>query len=219
MNNSIEKTVAQIISIGFHPLLLPTFSAMLICFAVPHYFAHLSPSQERLSVIVIFIFTFLFPMFAIFLMKRLELISSFEMQDGKERIFPIIAIGSFYIWMYFYFKPSYRFPMANPLFANMLMGAILAIFFSFIINLFKKISLHAIGMGSLVAVLFSLLGISVYDLRFLLIILIVLAGIVGTARLILKAHEQDEIWIGYLVGFLSQYASFIVIPSVINLLK
>lgn len=213
----MQRSFASFLSVLFHPLLLPTYAAALIMFLAPHFFAHLSSINFNLSIIIVFIFTFIFPVVSILIMRGLDVISSFEMQDAKERIFPIIAIGSFYIWMYFFFKPTYRQTMASTLVSNMLLGAIIAIFFSFIINLFKKISLHAMGMGSLVAIAFSLISISAYDIRFLLMGIIVLAGMVGTARLILKAHTQDEIWIGYLIGFLSQYASLIVIPRVLSL--
>lgn len=211
----MQRSFASVLSVLFHPLLLPTYAVALIMLLAPHFFAHLSSVNFNLSIIIVFIFTFIFPVVSILIMRGLDVISSFEMQDAKERIFPIIAIGSFYIWMYFFFKPTYRQTMASTLVSNMLLGAIIAIFFSFIINLFKKISLHAMGMGSLVAIAFSLISISAYDIRFLLMGIIVLAGMVGTARLILKAHTQDEIWIGYLIGFLSQYASLIVVPRVL----
>jgi membrane-associated phospholipid phosphatase len=38
----------------------------------------------------------------------------------------------------------------------------------------------------------------------LLIIGVVIAGLVGTARLALGAHDKVQIYAGYLVGFLSQ---------------
>ena len=102
---------------------------------------------------------------------------------------------------------------SNELVFFMMLGACLAIFVALFINIFSKISLHAIGVGSLVALLFVLVRISTYDMRLLLLAAVLVAGIVGTARLILQAHDIREIYSGYLVGFTGQFVAFIIVPK------
>lgn len=215
----MAKKLATFVSYLFHPLLFPTYSALIIAVFVPQLFAHLSAKIIQLSVIIVFIMTCLFPVFSLALMRRLELINSFRLENAQERIIPFIAIGSFYIWTFFYFRPSYHLTFANPLIANMLLGAVLAVFFSFILNLFKKISLHAMAAGSLLGLLLNISPYSLFDLQWLIIIALILGGIIGTARLILEAHENDEIWIGYLVGFIAQFAAFRIFPLIFQFFK
>jgi hypothetical protein len=38
----------------------------------------------------------------------------------------------------------------------------------------------------------------------MLLLTLIIAGLVGTARLLLNAHQKDEIYGGYVVGILSQ---------------
>lgn len=69
---------------------------------------------------------------------------------------------------------------------------------------FWKISLHAIGVGGLLAFttvlwwFFDAIDISILAGIFLM------AGITGTARLYLGVHTKYQVWMGYLVGMLPQ---------------
>jgi membrane-associated phospholipid phosphatase len=39
-------------------------------------------------------------------------------------------------------------------------------------------------------------------------IAVIIAGIIGTARLILKAHLPGDIWLGYIIGILVQFLAY-----------
>jgi len=43
------------------------------------------------------------------------------------------------------------------------------------------------------------------DMRVLLVGIILLSGLAGTARLYLRMHEPLDVWGGYLVGFTAQF--------------
>ena len=45
----------------------------------------------------------------------------------------------------------------------------------------------------------------------LLIVLIIIAGLVGTCRLIKQAHSEDQIYGGYIVGIFSQIIAFLIV--------
>ncbi|MBK8663664.1 MAG: hypothetical protein IPN18_18460 [Ignavibacteriales bacterium] len=49
------------------------------------------------------------------------------------------------------------------------------------------------------------------NLYLLILISIVIAGVVGSARLFLKAHTREQVYSGYLLGFLSQLIAFNII--------
>ena len=44
-------------------------------------------------------------------------------------------------------------------------------------------------------------------LEYMLIIAVVACGLVGSSRLMLKAHEPADIYGGYFIGFLSQFVA------------
>jgi len=99
-------------------------------------------------------------------------------------------------------------------FQSAILGTIIALFTAFILNIFSKISLHTVGMGSLVGmILVTILlfnyssfqfGNTMYSMYGLLFIAITLAGLVGSARIILENPTPKDLYGGYLVGFATQ---------------
>lgn len=212
------RLLSKIISLLFHPLLFPTYGAIYVTFFAPHFFAQLSAKAFQLSVIVIFILTFIFPMVALLLIRKLELVST-DPDDKITRTIPFIAIATFYIWTYFYYKPSYRLPFANPLVASMMLGATIAIFMAFFINIFSKISLHAVGAGAWLGFVLSIMKFTVYDTTFFIPFFVVIAGLIGTSRIVLGKYDWKEIAQGYGVGFVAQFVAFNIAPSIQNWLN
>jgi hypothetical protein len=197
----MAKRLAQLISFVFHPLLLPTYSFVLIIYVDPFLFGNYTLHQLAGITISVFINTFVFPVITILLMYKLGFIKSIYMQEGRERIVPFFGIIVFYIWTFMSFRKS-----VYPEILNItLLGACFAILLSFLITLFKKISLHTVGMGSLVGLMIVLCLISTYNLMGYLSVVILLAGIVGSARLALNAHDRAEIYGGYVIGITCQF--------------
>ena len=144
-------------------------------------------------------------------MKPLGLIKTLQMEDKLERTGPYILSGVFYLWLY---KNLDSTGQAPALFNTFVLGATIGLFFAFFINIFTKISAHAVGMGGLVAMLLvttflwsgGTFGIATssgtlqLSLTALLAVAVVLAGLVGTARLALGAHVPADLWRGYAAG-------------------
>ena len=161
--------------------------------------------------------TFFMPVLMVGMLKKLELVNSIELAERQERILPYIITGFFYIVMTVFF--IYHPDMPNA-FTSFVLGTTIALFTAFVINLFSKISAHAVGMGGLVGmVIISMWQFShgVIQLQFteqlslqinvilILAVVIILAGLVGTARLQLKAHVPQDLYGGYMVGFIAQF--------------
>lgn len=209
------KIPARIISYIFHPLLFPTYGTLLIIAVNPNMFGYFGEKLHAAWLIIVFALTFIFPAVWLLMMKRLEMIDSLLMETSKERIVPFIATATFYLWTAWMFKPNVNMKIPpNQLVFYMMLGCCLGIFIAFFINIFSKISLHAIGVGGLIGLMLPLIRISTYDLRFVLIGIILLAGIVGTAQLLLKAHSEKEILTGYFVGFTGQFIAFTLLPKI-----
>lgn len=209
----MNKTLAQLLSILFHPLLVLTYALLALMVINPYAFSvrHFSDKRAMILFLSVFSTSFLLPAFGVILMKPLGLIKTLQMEDKLERTGPYILSGVFYLWLY---KNLDSTSQAPPLFNTFVLGATIGLFFAFFINIFTKISAHAVGMGGLVAMLLvatflwsgSTFGIATpsgtlqLSLTALLAVAVVLAGLVGTARLALGAHVPADLWRGYAAG-------------------
>jgi hypothetical protein len=212
------KTISSIISYLFHPLLLPTYGTLLILGLNPNMFAASQDSTAEIIhgtwVIVVFALTFFFPLVWVGMMVGLEMIPNLKMETSKDRIVPFVACITFYLWTTWMFKANVHMKIpGNPLIFYMMLGACISISVAFFLNIFTKISLHTLGAGSILGLVLIMVRFSTFDLRVLFVATILLAGIIGTARLILKAHTEMEVISGYFIGFTGQFLAFSVIAK------
>lgn len=137
----------------------------------------------------------------------------------------MIAAIIFYVWLFLNYR---QFNVGPEIYEANILGATIALCFSFFINNFSKISLHAVGVGGLVGavavfrVVFSktsyIIPYGNYEIQIspniFLAFIILIAGLVGTARLFLRAHRATDIYGGYLVGFICQIAAFKITQAI-----
>jgi len=83
---------------------------------------------------------------------------------------------------------------------NYLLALIIGLGIVMGLNTLLKVSLHSFGAGSLVGLFFYLFYAHYPELFYPLVGSVLLAGIIGTSRLLLGAHTNLEIYVGYLVG-------------------
>ena len=203
MTSPAIKFTANAVSYLFHPLFILAYS-MLLLNSVNSY---LFPKNEFIILFArVLQFTIVLPLAGVFLLKGLGFIDSIAMKDSKERIGPFIITGILYIWTYLNMANQTSVP---PIFRSFVLGCALALAGAFFINIFSKISLHTVGMGGFVAmILIMYVFFSERDLGNLLLCVIAIAGAVGTARLLLEAHEPNDVFGGYMLGFIAQFLAF-----------
>ncbi|MCC6282968.1 MAG: hypothetical protein IT262_20345 [Saprospiraceae bacterium] len=210
----MNLTLARILSFLGHPLLILTYVLLLLLAVNPYAFSARSMTDQRAMLLLISVFTttFLLPGFGVALLKPLGFIQSLEMESKQERIGPYIITGIFYLWL---FKNLFSGTQVPSLFGVCVLGATIGLFFAFFINIFTKISAHATGMGGLVAMVLLAtvewrgfgLALPVFggalqlSLTVILAFTLVFAGLIGTARLALKAHVPADLYRGYAAGF------------------
>jgi hypothetical protein len=220
----MSRPFALFFSIVGHPMLVPTYALLLLLFINPYAFGVSSPADARAVLLLVYVFTTsaLIPGIGIAVMKPLGFVKSLESPDRQERTGPYIVTGVFYLWL---FKNLSTSGQAPPLYVICLLGATISLFSAFFINIFTKISAHATGMGGLVGMLLltshvwpgMTLGIPAIGgtLQLSLTVavgaMIVIAGLVGSARLVLKAHVPQDLWQGYAVGFASVWIANMVL--------
>lgn len=210
----LVKVLARIISAIFHPLLMPTYMLTLLVVVNPYLFgvSGLGDFQSRVLLLQIFLSTFFIPIIAISMLKLTGLVQSYELLDRRERIGPYIITGIFYMWMFRNFVTNPQIPTA---YTTFILGCTIALFLAFFINIFSRISAHTVGMGALVGMVLITLWQFSYDtfllgnwelnLKPILILTILLAGLVGTARLTLHKYEIADLYGGYIIGLFAQF--------------
>lgn len=222
MNQPILRNIAHGVSLAFHPLLIPTYMLVLLLLINPYLFGINSIGEQagRLTLLLVFLYTFFMPTVCIVVMRFLGMIDSFQMPDKTDRIGPYLLTGLLYLWVFYNFLNTGQVPTA---FTAFMLGVVIALFLAFFVNIFSKISAHAVGVGGLVAMVlitllrfsfpfFSLdlgtLGAYNVSVGIVLLLVIFVAGLVGSARLLLNAHEPIDLYGGYLVGFTAQMIAY-----------
>ncbi|MBM3404884.1 MAG: hypothetical protein FJY10_08340 [Bacteroidetes bacterium] len=206
----MEKKIAQGISFLFHPLIIPTYMLILLL-QVDDFLIYLIPLNGKVILAaLIFILTFLIPLFLTFIMKWLRIIQSYYMVSREERIFPYIATAIFYFMAFFLVR---RLEISETL--NIyLLGATLIVLAGLFLNFVQKVSMHMMALGGMTGWLMSLIVILGVDVNEFLFLVILITGITGTARMILDAHKPVEIYTGLLTGFGIMFLLFFFLRSI-----
>ena len=192
----METKLAKVISYLFHPLLIPTYTIALF-FALDVYFVTRIPGSVRFALaIIVFISTFIFPAILIFGLKRVGLIKDLHMHNKSERRIPILAMVIFYVFT-FYLLNKMQWTRQFSIFT--FGGSVLA-FIALVVNYKWKISLHMIGNGAMLGLFLGLAFIGVPISVFYIALLAILNGFVGFARLRLNAHNQAQVYTGFITG-------------------
>jgi len=197
---------AHIVSFICHPVFFPLVMAYVLYKLAPSAFEGVAPKQLGLWFISIGFTAVFFPLFSIGLMKPLGFIGSFQMHTARERTIPLMATMIFYFWITHVFNSI---PGAVPLVLKvLLLGNFWGIIILFLINIFTKISMHTSAAGSMIGILLVLMMTSPVNMTLPLFVAIAVAGIIGTARMILGAHQRGDIWLGYIIGILVQLGAY-----------
>jgi len=202
---NIQLSVARILSIVFHPLLIPTIGFSLL-FVSGFYFTILPFSIKRFILLVVFGSTCVLPALSILLLS-LNQKFDIKMDKNTDRIMPLMLSSIFYFTGYLILK---KLPIFQ-IFSLFLIASVLVQIALLIITLRWKISAHLAAIGGLFG---GFLGLS---LRLqenpvsILIFLVLISGALGTSRLILGKHSRAQIYAGFLLGFLIMNSVFLYI--------
>ena len=194
------KQIAIIISWVFQPILMPFYGTLLL-FNLPYYgFNLLHPNIVYFVLVSTFLFTVVLPGSMILMLKKMNFISSIHLNERSERKYPIIFTILFHVANY-YFLTKIHLPFIYYVF---LLSGIFSLIVTFLVSYFWKISMHTTGIGGLCGVFFACLLIWGIDTRLLFGFLFLIAGMIGSARLILKAHTSGQVYMGFIAGFIPQ---------------
>ena len=197
------RLVAKIISWVFHPVFIPVYVVWFLIYMHPYL---LTGSTDWLKtttfMMAVLTFTF-FPIVTVLLLKGLKFIDTIYLHTQKDRVIPIIACMIWYFWLWYVWqnfgktKNAVDIPREAIQFA---MAAFISTIISLMVNIKMKVSLHTISAGVMLT-LFVLMALS-QDLNFgiWLSIVLLITGLVCSARFIISDHTPQEIYGGLVVG-------------------
>jgi len=193
--DSLDK-LAKIISIIFHPLLMPVYG-MAIIFSAPTLFGYLPFNMKKLLILIMLVNNVLLPLSLLPFFIRMNIISSWTITERKERNFPLIITTILYcITSFLIFRFNIPVFLKTYIFAASLISLIVTV-----INFWWKISLHSVGAGALISLVFILSLKMLTPLEWYLISTVVIGGLVLSSRLKLNLHSPQQVWIGLFTGF------------------
>ena len=195
----------KFISIILHPIVSPTIGVIIYLIFLPHTIIE----KQRLYLIgYIFIITYLIPLGVLILLKGLNLINSFKVQSIKERKIPLFLMILLFTIIGNIFMKSLNLRDFGVLFYGTTLGLILVYLF---IIFQIKVSLHLLSIGSLIG-FFMMMGFEYStSVAPIILVLILLSGLLASARLHLKAHEPKEVYLGVLFGISSQICAYCIL--------
>ena len=189
--------IHKVISTILHPIVLPTIGVMLYFLLIPNSFR----SNQKFTLLsIVFICTYLIPLLVLFVFKKFKIIKNYQTESIKDRKLPVAIMI-----IVFYVLGNTIYNIANLRDLSMLFHASsLGLFLIYLLfNLKIKASIHLLSFG--ISIGFFLILSYTYNQSMLLIIIVLLflSGILASARLHLKAHNNKEIYLGFFIGIAS----------------
>jgi membrane-associated phospholipid phosphatase len=123
------------------------------------------------------------------------------MENSRDRIFVLLS-SSFSYYIGFVLLGKLK---AFPVFKLFLVASVLVIIVLLIISFRWKISNHMAAIGGLTGTVFALSFRGGVNPLYTILLLVLVSGIIGTARLILEKHTISQVLAGYLLGFFVLY--------------
>ncbi|MDP5104618.1 MAG: hypothetical protein NWQ31_00425 [Polaribacter sp.] len=192
----------KFISVILHPIVTPTIGVMLYFLLIPNTFI----SAQKINILsLIFIATYLIPLLILVIFKKLKIIETYQPESIKERKLPLaLMVTLFYI-------------LGNTLnniinlrdVSSLFYATSIGLFIVYILFYFKiRASMHLFSLG--ISIGFFMILSNRYSQSFIIVIsiLFLIAGLLGSARLYLKAHSAKEIYIGFFTGILSTLSMY-----------
>lgn len=186
--------IAKTTSVIFTPFSIP-FLAFLVLFL----FSYLSimPTRYKLIVLgIVYCFTILMPTITIFLFRKINGFGAQELGQRKKRYVPILlTIISYVFCLLMMHKLNIPWYMTG-----IILASLVVLIFCIIVNLKWKLSEHMAGIGGIIGGLISFSVLFGYNPISWLCLFILIAGILGSARIILRHHSLGEVLCGFTVG-------------------
>lgn len=195
---------AKVLSVLFTPFYLPILG-LLILF-IFSYLSLLPLTYKLFLLLMFYLFTVFLPTALIRFYRRYQGWTLIELGSRERRAIPyVISIFSYLLCYYIMAATHVPHFMGSILIAALVIQVACAI-----INLFIKISTHTAAIGGVTGALLAFSVIFSFNPVWWLCIVLLLAGMAGTSRMILRQHSLRQVVLGFLAGVACSFVSVLL---------
>ena len=196
--NRFIAGAANALSNALSPMMMPTYGVFLTLWV--SVLCLLSYGTRVTVLLMCMGITCILPLIFLSVLHHFKLIKDLHVSHREERFIPYLftalcyAVAAYYL--FYRHSPQW--------FVMFMVGSAVTVLVVALINLKWKISAHMAGIGGIIALVYQIhvQGLSAFYLLWLICILIMVAGLLGSARLTLKRHNLWQVLAGVVVGFL-----------------
>lgn len=194
--NRMLLGIARFVSVVFTPFTIST-GAFLVLFLFSY--LRIMPIQYKLIVLgIVFCFTIVMPVLTIYLFRKIHGLNTNELNRRKRRFMPyLLTILSYSFCLLMMHRLNIPWYMSGIILAFLLVMIVFLL-----VNLKWKLSEHAGGAGGVIGGLISFSALFGYNPVAWLCFFIIVAGILGSARIILGHHRLGEVLFGFIIGLI-----------------
>ncbi|MCU0430831.1 MAG: hypothetical protein MUF42_12780 [Cytophagaceae bacterium] len=198
-----HKSLAWIITVLFHPLLLLSYLFTLVVFFNPLQLSSIPENSHLRFLVLVFLTTFGMPflLVALFLLlfRRGVTFRILMLERSKDRVMPLLIVAIFYSMLVYLIGQRNQFNQW--VYMVFIITTILILLTAFI-STYWKISAHAVGYAGMLSMLMVIHAQSPHSMLFYpILLLILLGGMLLSARLYLRAHTPWQVYSGMALGF------------------
>lgn len=183
------------------PLMMPVYG-MLLIFSLS--ILDIAPAGIRtVFTLIVAAFNLVVPAILVWMLKKMGVVQDLGLNERRERLVPylitVACMGATGFFMWYKGAPLWV--------AMFFAGGALAGLVNAVVNLRWKISAHAAGVAGIVALLVRIIkdGYPEPAAMVWLVVSILAAGLLGSARIWLGRHTVWQVLAGYAVGFCSVF--------------
>ena len=193
-NDKALIIAARVISMIFTPFYLPLIGiAVLLAFTFMSGF----PIEYKLVLVtVVYLTTVFIPTLLIFLYRRLRGWTLQEMGQKRNRMVPYAISFCCYLGCIWLMYATH----VNHIIISIIVAALLIQAVSILITIWWKISTHTAAIGGVSGALIAFGFVFGFNPVWWLCLVFILAGILGTSRMILRQHSLAQVVTGFFVG-------------------
>ena len=186
---------ARVVSMVFTPFYLPILGLAAMFFL--SYLSQYLLSYKFQVLAIVYFFTILLPTLLIHLYRHYHGWSLIELGSRERRIVPyVISILSYFICVYLLEQMHTPYFMRSIVVCALIIQIVCAL-----VNVWWKISTHTAAIGGVAGALFIFSEVFRFNPTWWFSLVLVIAGILGSSRMILRQHTLLQVVAGFVIGF------------------
>ncbi len=195
--------LSKVLSAVFSPFYLPVVG--LLALFTFSYLSLLHWPVKLYIFIIVFLFTVLLPTTLIRMYRRYQGWSKDDIEKKDNRMIPyIIAILCYFCCYYTLSANPIPYSIKCIVVASLMIQVLCAI-----INIRWKISTHSAAIGGVMGAVIAFAEIFSFNPVWWICLILIIAGVVGTSRLILRLHTLAQVVGGFFLGMICSFVAIL----------